>query len=261
MTQPRAEQEPAKRRADGERSRAKLLAVATSLLVEKGTGVPFVEIAEAAGVGVGTVYRHFPKREDLIVAVYQADLYAVCDSAADLFAAHPADAALRMWMGRDVQHVVTKTGLKDTLQLVKSATGRDPFAHHRQRLHDALDLLLTAAKADGSVRAATHTADLLLAIGGLALATGAASGPGQGDRMLDMLFEAFGVADDACFQERLSDAPVRQISRTGRFWYERGVRQRPSAHVPRRWVNLRRDPPLPEHRRGPPAVRGRALAP
>jgi AcrR family transcriptional regulator len=175
-------------RSDARRNRERLLASASRLFAERGPDVPFTEIARDAGVGVGTVYRHFPTRESLIEAAYRSELDAVCDAAAELARTLGAGQALRAWMDRFVDYMTTKLGMSEAIRAVISAGG-DPYAHSRERLDDALGALLQAAAAAGQTRPGIDADDVLMTLSGIAMATGQPDQRAQAGRMLDLLFE------------------------------------------------------------------------
>ena len=100
-------------RADAQRNRDRLLQAAVRAFSEQGADVTLDAIAKAAGVGIGTLYRHFPTREALVEAAYRNELARLCDSAPALAAGAPADEALRTWMDRFVDYVATKRGMAD----------------------------------------------------------------------------------------------------------------------------------------------------
>lgn len=176
------------RRSDALRNRARLLAAATELFIEHGPDAPYIEIARAANVGVGTIYRHFPTREELIEAAYRSELDAVCDAASDLLNTEPPEQALRSWMDRFVDYMTTKLGLSAAIRAVV-ASGRDPFGQSRQKLNVALHSLLEAAAATGAIRPEVSADDVLMTLSGLAMAAGAPDQRGQLRRMIDLVFE------------------------------------------------------------------------
>ena len=175
-------------RADAQRNRDRLLASASRLFVEQGLDATVDMIAKDAGVGMGTLYRHFPTREALIEAAYRTQLDAVCDAAAELVESVGAEEALRTWMDRFLDYVTTKMGMKDALHAVISSGG-NPFAHSRQRLLDALTTLLAATGGAGVTRTDVSTEDVLLSLSGVALAAGAPERREQAGRMLDLLLD------------------------------------------------------------------------
>jgi AcrR family transcriptional regulator len=173
-------------RADGRRNRELVLRVASQLFVENGPDVPFTEIAKKAGVGVGTVYRHFPTREELISAAYASELDAVCAAAGELLDQMPPAAALRDWMGRFVDFMTVKIGMTAAIRVVVAAGGK-PNVRGRERLDEALGALLAAAVADGSARPGVQADDVLVTLGGIAMAAGAPEQRDQAGRMVDLL--------------------------------------------------------------------------
>jgi AcrR family transcriptional regulator len=175
-------------RADGQRNRARLLEVALRLFVERGPDVPFTELAKAAGVGVGTVYRHFPAREDLIEAAYRSELDAVCAAAGELLDEVPPSDALRTWMDRFVDYMTTKIGLTEAIRAVIAAGG-DPFAQSRDRLGEAIGELLAATAAAGVTRPEIAPDDVLVSLSGIAMVAGVLEEPEQVDRVLDLLYQ------------------------------------------------------------------------
>jgi AcrR family transcriptional regulator len=175
-------------RSDARRNRERLLASASRLFAERGPDVPFTEIAKDADVGVGTVYRHFPTREALIEAAYRSELDAVCGAAAEFVRRLPAGQALRVWMDRFVDYMTTKIGMSEAIRALISAGG-DPYAHSRERLDDALGLLIRAATEAGQTRPGINADDVLMTLSGIAMAAGQPSQRAQAGRMLDLLFE------------------------------------------------------------------------
>jgi AcrR family transcriptional regulator len=138
-------------RADARRNRDKLLVAALELFATKGTDVPLEAVAAAAGVGVGTLYRHFPTREALVEAVYLAEVDRLHDGAAELLAEHPPGEALALWMDRLVDYGVTKRGLSAALQSVVVSCG-DPYSQSRAKVKAAFTTLVEAAAAAGEIR-------------------------------------------------------------------------------------------------------------
>jgi AcrR family transcriptional regulator len=173
------------RRADARRNREVLLESATRLFAEDGD-TTVRDVARDAGVGVGTLYRHFPTREALIEAAYRKELDAVCDAAVDLQAQLPPEEALRAWMQRFLDYMTTKIGMADALRAVISS-GADPYAHSRDRLDAALGTLLSSAAAAGATREGIPADDVLLSLSGIALAAGRPEQREQALRMLELL--------------------------------------------------------------------------
>ncbi|MEH0933883.1 TetR/AcrR family transcriptional regulator [Micromonospora psammae] len=175
-------------RADAQRNRDLLLASAVRLFTEQGLDATLDAIAKHAGVGIGTLYRHFPTREALIEAAYRNELTAVCDAAPGLLAELPPEKALRAWMDRFYDYATTKFGMADALRAV-IASGVDPYAESLDRLVSAVETLLQAAGATGTVRTDISAEDVVFALAGIALATGEPTRREQADRLLDLLLD------------------------------------------------------------------------
>ena len=185
-----ATSEPAGRRvrADAQKNRQRLLEVAVRALSEQGADVAPATIAKLAGVGVGTLYRHFPTREALIEAAYRSDLTRLCDTVPELLAEHTAAQALRIWMGHCVDHAMTKHGMADALRIVV-ASGVNLYAESRSLLTDAIAALLQAGAADGTLRADLDPFDVLIMLSGIPLAVGEWGTSQQISRLLDLLMD------------------------------------------------------------------------
>ena len=173
-------------RADARRNRDRLLAVAAEALMADAE-VPLETVAERAGVGIGTLYRHFPNRDALVEAVYRHEVEALCDAAPDLLGGDgPAVEALREWMGRFVRYAATKRGLGAAL---RAAVGSESplFAETRQRILGALATLLDACRAEGSVRADADADDVMRAMWGVWLVPDGPEWDAQVRRLLDLV--------------------------------------------------------------------------
>jgi AcrR family transcriptional regulator len=153
-------------RADARRNRDKLVATALQLFTENGTDVALEAVAQKAGVGVGTLYRHFPTRDALVEAVYLTELDRLHSGAAELLASYPPDEALERWLDLFVQYAVTKRGLAGALRSIFESGG-NLYAQSRAKIVDALGSLLDAAGAEGAIRSDLDPEDVLLAMGGI----------------------------------------------------------------------------------------------
>ncbi|HEY2640610.1 MAG TPA: TetR/AcrR family transcriptional regulator [Streptosporangiaceae bacterium] len=183
-------------RADAQRNRDQLLAAAVAAFSsEDADEVTLESVAKAAGVGIGTLYRHFPSREALVDAAYRSELARLCASVPELLAEMPANRAMRTWMDLFVEYMTTKKGMSDALRMV-IASGGNPFAESRSRLLTAVSALLAAGAADGTLRADLDPADLLASMSGISLAAGS---PEQAGRLLDLLMDGlrYGAARQA----------------------------------------------------------------
>jgi AcrR family transcriptional regulator len=155
-------------RSDARRNIDALLEAAKAAFATSGVNTPVREIAQRAGVGVGTFYRHFPQRSDLIAAVFRHELDACADAAPVLAAEHEPGEALERWLQRYTSLLATKRGLAAALHSETPAFEALP-ACFQEPLLPALASLLGAAAAAGQVRADVEASDLLQAVASLCL--------------------------------------------------------------------------------------------
>jgi len=151
-------------RADARRNRARLVAAARELFAEQGTDVSLADVARAAGVGVGTVYRHFPTHGDLVEAVYRDEVDRLSARGAELLRDRPPDEALVAWIEAFAEFSAAKRGMKEALHAVV-ASGSDVSAHARRDIVATLTALLDAGVAAGRVRDDIGPEEALAAIG------------------------------------------------------------------------------------------------
>lgn len=157
------------KRADALRNQQTLLAAAAAVFVTSGVDAPIREIAARAGVGIGTIYRHFPTRADLVVAVYRHQVEACAEAGPALLAdADSPLAALRQWAGLFVDFLVTKHGLANALQSDSSRFDA-LHAYFLDRLVPVCAQLLDAAVNAGEIRPGTHAHELMRGIGSLCI--------------------------------------------------------------------------------------------
>lgn len=167
-------------RADAQRSIDALLEAARTVFATQGVDAPVRAIATEAGVGVGTIYRHFPQRSDLVVAVFKQAVDA-CAADAPRFAAELAPgAAVAAWLHRFTEFVATKRGLAAALHSGDPAFTALP-TYFEENLGPALTSLYGAAVAAGEVRADVEPLDLLSAVATLS--------HGASPRMVDLLID------------------------------------------------------------------------
>jgi AcrR family transcriptional regulator len=176
-------------RADARRNRDTLVAAARAAFATGEAGVTLEGIAQGAGVGIGTLYRHFPTREALVEAVYAAELDDVTGCVPELLDRLAPHAALRAWMSRYAEFVATKHGMADTLR-AGWASGRIATPTTRQRITAAIGTLLAAGVADGTLRADVEPRDLTVMLLGILLTTTAGDAAAQTGRLLDLVMDA-----------------------------------------------------------------------
>jgi len=164
--------QPFGRRADAQRNRRRLIEVALEAFSSGQDKVALEVIAKDAGVGIGTLYRHFPSREALVEAVYGSELARLCSGADELLDGLPPDEALRMWMGRYADFVTARRGMAEALRAV-IASGAITSSQTRQRLSAAIQTMLDARMGTGSLRGDVRAEDVSASLAGVVLASGA----------------------------------------------------------------------------------------
>lgn len=176
-------------RADARRNRQRLLDVAVRAFSERGTDASLEAIAKEAGVGIGTLYRHFPTREALLEAAYRNEVARVCDSVEELLAQYPPDQAMRVWMDRFIDYLATKQGMADALKAVIASGDSDPFAESLDRISTAISTLLEAGAEAGVLRSDVDPLDVGFSLGGILLITTDKGLRDRAGRMLDLLLD------------------------------------------------------------------------
>ncbi|MEG3632625.1 TetR/AcrR family transcriptional regulator [Micromonospora palythoicola] len=167
-----SEQPVPRKRADARRNERALLDAAAAAFVTSGVDVPVRDIAARAGVGVGTIYRHFPSRADLIVAVYRHQIEACAEAGPALLAdSDTPHAALAQWIDLFVDFLVTKHGLAAALQS-DDAAFQTLHAYFLDRLVPVCDKLLDAAVAANEIRPDMDAYGLLRGVGNLCIGAG-----------------------------------------------------------------------------------------
>lgn len=158
-------------RADARRNYEALLAAARELFLEQGPDAPMDEVAKRAGVGAGTLYRHFPSRNDLIAAVYVADIEAMCDSAEKLAGGDDPEAALRTYMDLHLEFSMRNAGIKKTIkEMLADGDTRPGLTICKSRMHEIAGVTLTCAQNAGVARRDLDSTTLLRMLHGIALA-------------------------------------------------------------------------------------------
>jgi AcrR family transcriptional regulator len=178
---------PRRQRADAKRNVAALLEAAKAVFAASGVDAPAKDIADVAGVGVGTLYRHFPQRSDLVKAVLEREIDACAAAASALAAAFEPVAALEQWLQRYTEFLATKRGFAAALHSGDPAFDALP-GYFFERTAPALGALLEAAAATGEVRADISARDLLRAVALLCLPV-ADEGLAYSQRMVAVLID------------------------------------------------------------------------
>src|SRR3954454_1490056 len=175
-------------RADGCRNRDRLLDVAAEAFANCGIDASLENIAKCAGVGIGTLYRHYPNRDALVEAVYRHNVDLLCDGADELRATLPPDEALAEWMRRFVGYVPSKKGLASYLKSVVSADS-DLFVSTHARVQQTINDLVQAAADAGTIRSGVEGMDLLRALSGVCLMSDQVADPCSGAIVADLLMD------------------------------------------------------------------------
>ncbi|WP_197380214.1 TetR/AcrR family transcriptional regulator [Mycolicibacterium mengxianglii] len=172
-------------RSDARRNRERLLDAAAAAFAAAEGPVSLEAIARGAGVGIGTLYRHFPTREALTEAVYRAELAEVSASAGNLLERYRPVEALRRWMDRYAEFVATKQGMAESLRAVFDC-GAVERNQTRATIVGAVEVMLAAGVADGSLRADVRADDVVTSLLGIFLASGSQE---QSARMVCLLVD------------------------------------------------------------------------
>jgi AcrR family transcriptional regulator len=200
-----------RKRADARRNEAALLDAAAAAFVASGVDVPVREIAKRAGVGIGTIYRHFPTRADLIVAVYRHQVEACAAAGPALLASTDSPhAALARWVHLFVDFLVTKHGLAAALQS-DDAAFESLHAWFIEELVPVCAELLDAAANAGEIQPGMDAFNLMYGVGNLCV--GAEHNPRyDARRMVDLLIAGLRVAPASGDIPVRSGAPTRVSS-------------------------------------------------
>lgn len=154
-----------KPRADGLRNRMLIIQVAKDAFTQKGAGASLDDIAKTAGVGAGTLYRHFPTREALLQGVYSAEVDKLAEAAATLAHAHPPLKALRAWLTLFIDYLNSKKIIAPALS--GHVGGERVIQDGMSKVHKAVETIYTLAIKSGAIRPDVKPIDHLLAVLGV----------------------------------------------------------------------------------------------
>ena len=180
-------------RADAQRNRLRLLETARAVFTDKGADASLDAIARAAGVGIGTLYRHFPTRDALVEEVYRNATQQLANAATTLAEAYPPVEALRQWMLLFVDHLATKRVMAEALNALVGGTS-ELYAASGTQMKAAIALLVDRAVASGDIQLSVEPLDLLRALAGVA---NVGSGPHweeSAKRLVDILIAGVRVS-------------------------------------------------------------------
>ena len=183
-----AEAAPRKLRADSVRNRERLIAAAKAAFTEAGSDVALEEIARRAGVGIGTLYRHFPARDAVVEAVYRREVEQLGEAATRLLATMAPGDALHAWMRVFVDYIATKKVIAAALgSIVEGAA--ELYASSGKRINDALAQLVERASAAGEIRSDVDPTDLRRALVGFTYGNASPSWQASAMRLIDLLMD------------------------------------------------------------------------
>jgi AcrR family transcriptional regulator len=179
---------PREKRSDARDNRERLLSVARDAFAAESTGaaVSLTAIAKQAGVGIGTLYRHFPTRESLIVVLYRHDISELIDLAPALLAEQPPLDALRAWFAEVARYGQLKYGVAE---VIHAAAGGGLDEEYYEPFVRAIAVLLDAGAADGSLKSGVDPEDVLLQLSVLWRIGPATGGAARAARVLDLIVD------------------------------------------------------------------------
>jgi AcrR family transcriptional regulator len=180
-------------RADAQANYDRLLEVAALTFAREGADASLKAIAAEAGVGIGTLYRRFPTREDLIEATYRNETRRLAESASAMLADHTPVDALREWMEQFVDYMLTKQGMADALPSILAAS-EGLRLHSREALGEAVACLLAAGTAAGQLREDAAPGDVMMALGGITLISGHEHQRELASRLITLLLDGLIVS-------------------------------------------------------------------
>ncbi|MBL0939320.1 MAG: TetR family transcriptional regulator [Gemmatimonadaceae bacterium] len=180
-------------RADALRNRQRLIDTARSAFATHGVAASLEDIARNAGVGIGTLYRHFPTRDALIEEVYRSATTRLAESAVELSECHAPDEALRQWLLLFIDHLTTKKLMASALQSLVGGPG-ELYAKSTNQIVRSITMLMKRAEDAGVLRAAMDPLDLLRAIAGVSSNTPDSQWGVSARRLVDILIAGMRVS-------------------------------------------------------------------
>jgi AcrR family transcriptional regulator len=178
-----------KPRADGQRNRERLMETAKAAFAELGVEVSLEEIARRAGVGIGTLYRHFPTRDAIVEAVYRREVEQLGAAATQLLASHAPVDALHEWMRLFVDYIATKKVIASALSALVSDSTSELYTYSAAQITGAMSRLVAQATASGDIRLGVDPDDLLRALVGFTYGNTALGWQASALRLIDILMD------------------------------------------------------------------------
>ena len=177
---------PRQPRSDAQRNRERILETAKAAFTHHGAAASLDEIAKQAGVGAGTLYRHFPTRDALIEAVYRSEVEKLAAAGRDFAAAQPPIEALRSWMLLFVDYIAAKHIIAPALNSVVGGPSR-LYEDSRSLIHEAIEMLVKRAKKSADLRKDLDASDLLRALIGVSFMGAGHDWQQSAKRLVDIL--------------------------------------------------------------------------
>lgn len=187
---------PRKPRADAERNREQLLKTAKALFEAKGSAASLEEIARDAGVGIGTLYRHFPTRDDLVLAVYRNEMEELAAAAGRFSETMAPVDALGAWMRLFVDHLATKQNMSEALNSLVGGTSA-LYAASADLIVSSMTRLIDRGVATQEIRLEMNPLDLLRALAGVMTVGSGSDARANARKLVDILIAGIRVHDDA----------------------------------------------------------------
>lgn len=181
-----------KPRADSVRNRERLVDAAKAGFAEVGPEVSLEEIARRAGVGIGTLYRHFPTRDAIVEAVYRREVEQLGEAAERLLATRPPGEALHDWMRQFIDYVATKKVMAQALSALVGGPS-ELYMASGLRIIGAIHLLVERGKAAGEIRPDADPNDLLRALAGFTYGNSDPAWAASAGRLIDILMDGLRV--------------------------------------------------------------------
>jgi len=179
---------PRQPRADARRNRERLIEAAKAAFSDIGPDASLDEIARRAGLGIGTLYRHFPTRDAIVEAVYRREVARLADAAPRLLASNPPGEALRQWMRLFVDYVATKRVMAAAIGAIVGRAAQ-LYAASGVQISGAMTLLVERAAAAGDIRADVDPDDLLRALVGFTFGNSSPAWRASALRLIDLLMD------------------------------------------------------------------------
>jgi AcrR family transcriptional regulator len=175
-------------RSDGQRNRRLILEAAARAFATEGAEASLNAVARDAGVGIATVFRHFPTREALVEAIYRDSLEALCAAANRLAGEHDALTAIRAWMEKFLDYIGLQNGMAETLRaLIGAEEDMDAQVGAVAQLTAAVETLLDDGRREGIVGQPILAVDVMATLTGIAMTAGRPAQREQADRLVDLL--------------------------------------------------------------------------